>query len=40
MAGRKCILHLCDLVEGKQFIHIVIKRTVTYFPLPNEVDSS
>ena len=40
MAGRKCILHLCDLVEGNQFIHIVIKRTVTYFPLPNEVDSS
>ena len=40
MAGRKCILHLCDLVEGKRFIHLVIKRTVTYFPQPNEVDSS
>jgi hypothetical protein len=32
--------HLCDFVEGKWFIHLLIKRSATYFPLSDEVNSS
>ena len=33
-------VHLCDLVEGKRFIHFVSKWPSTYFPLANDVKSS
>jgi hypothetical protein len=32
--------HLCDLVEGKWFLQLLIKRSETYFPLSDEVNSS
>jgi hypothetical protein len=31
--------HLCDLVEGKLFIQLLIKRSATYFPLSDEVST-
>lgn len=40
VGGEEAEVHLCDLVEGKWFIRLVIKWPLTYFPLANDVKSS